>query len=158
VYADPARGDWIAVARRDELADWSNVERAALAGFHTTLETAVADVFAAIHIRVVFDLDELRERLAIWDAKLDDGVIECVKLQCLRERPALRGSHDRIRVTRIAADGALSITVLDETGNPRAQFEVAAEAVDRVATSAVWREQFPELFAPGFVSIDRYLR
>jgi len=159
VYADPPRGHWISVATRGELAGWAAVERTAVTAFQTSLETAVADAFAGARVRVVFDLDELRERLAIWDAGLDDGVIECVKLSCLRERPDIRGPGERIRVVRIAA-ATVTMHVLDGATPElvRGGFEIPRAVVDSVAGDADWRAQFPELFGAGFVSIDRYLR
>ncbi len=159
VYADPIRGDWISVARRDALARWREVEATALAAFRTSLETAVGDAVAMVHVRVVFDLDELRERLAIWDAQLDDGVIECVKLQCLREQPMLRGPTERIRFVRMV-DDALAMKIVD-AGVPdriRATFEVPRRVADTIAAEPEWRARLPALFEHGFVSIDRYLR
>jgi hypothetical protein len=156
VYVDPERGHWISVARRADLARWADVECATLAAFQSTLETATAEAFVATHIRVVFDLDELRERLAIWDAGFDDGVIECVKLTCLRERPSLRQSGDRIRVSRLHP--ALALRVLDSAGVTRSELEVSKEAVETAERDVALGVLFPELFAPGFVSIDRYLR
>lgn len=107
------------------------------------------------HVRVVFDLDELRERLMIWDAGVDDAVVECVKLRCLAEQPSLRSSSERIRVTGIR--DALELVVQTPGGQPKATFEVERGVVDDVAGDPTWAERFPELFGIGFVSIDRYL-
>lgn len=156
VYADPERGHWISVARRADLARWAEVERATLAAFHTTLETAAAEAFVATHVRVVFDLDELRERLEIWAAGFDDGVVECIKLRCLRERPSMRESGDRIRVSRIQP--SLALRLIDSAGGTHGEIEVSRTAVEQATTDTALGAEFPELFAPGFVSIDRYLR
>ena len=101
VYADPPRGHWISVALLDELARWGEIESAALVAFQTGLASTGANTPGAARVRIVFDLDELRERLVIWDAGLDDSVIECVKLLCLREQPDLRGPRERIRLMRV---------------------------------------------------------
>lgn len=156
VYADPERGHWVSVSRPRDLARWSDIERAALAAFRTTLETAAADAFVATHIRVVFGLDELRERLAIWAHGFDDGVIECVKLECLRDKPLLREGANRIRVVRFQP--SLTIAVVDESGAIRGELAVTPEVVERIAADGAWGSRFPELFASGFVSIDRYLQ
>lgn len=155
VYTDPGRGHWISVARRSDLDRWAAVEQSAMTAFRTGLETTAAVRFADARMRVVFDLDELRERLAIWEAGLDDAVVECVKLDCLRECPTMRGPRDRLRVVRIEP---FTMHVLDAQGAIRAELGVAAGAVDRVAADAEWRTRFPDLFTSGFVSIDRYLR
>jgi hypothetical protein len=157
VYVDPQRGHWVSVARREDLARWADVERATLAACQSTLQTATAEAFfVATHIRVVFDLDELRERLEIWDAGFDDGVIEFIKLECLREQPTVRESGDRIRVARLKP--ALVLRVIDRSGAARSELEVSQETVETAKSDAPLGVRFPELFAPGFVSIDRYLR
>ncbi|MEJ7598357.1 MAG: CpXC domain-containing protein [Kofleriaceae bacterium] len=159
VYADPHRGDWISVAPRDDLARWEAIEQSALAAFRTSLETAVASAVSMKHIRVVFDLDELRERLAIWDAGLDDGIVECAKLQCLREQPTLRGGYERIRFVDVV-DETMRMRVV-EAGRPdrvRTSFEVPRRIVDGIAADPEWRTRLPALFQHGFVSVDRYLR
>lgn len=158
VYADPDHNDWISVATPADLPRWRDVEREAVAAVRTSLATSVADAFAAARVRVVFDADELRERLAIWDAGLDDSVVECVKLRCLREQPSIRDSGERIRVASIA--DRLVMQVIDGAvpERVRAEFRVARTVVDEVAADPEWRARFPALFEPGFVSIDRYLR
>jgi CpXC protein len=152
VYADFARGHWIAVARESALANWGQIERAAVDAFRSCLDTIVARDLPAMHVRVVFDLDELRERLVIWDAGLDDAVVECAKLSCLAEDPALRGPEGRIRVTGVAGDGALAMR------SDRGTWTVPRTVIDAIAVDESWRLRFPALFEPGFVSIDRYLR
>ena len=156
VYADPERGHWIMVAHHGDLARWAEIEKAGLTAFRTSLETAVGRDFANVRVRIVFDLDELRERLIVWDADLDDAVVECVKLQCLTERPAMRGPAGRIRVVRVSPD-SLVMRVIDG-GNVRAEFEVSRDVAAQIAADPVWRSRFPELFQDGFVSLDRYLR
>lgn len=127
----------------------------ALATFDASLEPGV---LTRAHVRVVFDLDELRERLAIWDAGLDDSIIECVKLQCLGERPAMRGPRDRIRLMTASSD-TLTFHVIG-AGAPEivhAEFDVSRATVEAIAADPAWQAKFPALFEHGFVSIDRYL-
>jgi hypothetical protein len=158
VYADPVRGHWISVARHAELAEWREVERLALVAFRTGLQTAAAGALSQTRIRTVFDLDELRERLAIWNADLDDGIVECVKLACLREQPALRTPRERIRFVDCTAD-VLRLKVIEPGADrARAELEVPRAVAERIAAEPAWREQFPALFSQGFISIDRYLR
>jgi hypothetical protein len=40
----------------------------------------------------------------------------------------------------------------------RMTWTVERATADRIAADPAWRTTMPELFAPGFVSIDRYLR
>jgi hypothetical protein len=159
VYADPPRGHWVTVAPAHELASWAALEHSCLISLRTTLETSVATAFASAVVRLVFDVDELREKLAIWDAGLDDGVVECVKLSCLRERPGIRGPGARLRVTAIDAAGLeMAAIAAERPGDRAAAWRVPGAVVAEVAADPRWREQLPALFAPGFVSIDRYLR
>jgi hypothetical protein len=159
VYADPPRGHWVTVAPAHELASWAALEHSCLVSLRTTLETSVATSFASAMVRLVFDVDELREKLAIWDAGLDDGVVECVKLSCLRERPGIRGPGARLRVTAIDAAGLeMAAIAAERPGDRAAAWRVPRAVVADVAADLRWREQLPALFAPGFVSIDRYLR
>jgi len=151
VYADFQRGHWIAVARLADLRDWASIERTALAAFRTCLETAVAIELPPMAVRVVFELDELRERLAIWDAGLDDAHVEYAKLTCLAENPAIRGPEGRIRVVAIS-EGEL--VMQSDCG----RWTVDRAVVDRVALDPTWAARFPALSDHGFVSIDRYLR
>jgi CpXC protein len=157
VYADPGGGDWIFVAHHGELARWQEVEQSALAAFHASLDTAAE--IPMTHVRVVFDLDELRERLAIWDAGFDDAVVDCAKLSALGERPTLRGANERLRFAHATADALVMHVVRD--GHPdvtRATFSISRTVVGTIASDATWRARFPALFDHGFVSVDRYLR
>lgn len=161
-YTDFDRHQWVRVARPADLVAWPRVEADALAQFDRVMAggaALVAQLADRFRVRVVFDLDELRERLAIWDAGLDDGIVECVKLVCVRERPDLATHAHRIRV-RAIAEGALemaSVPAVDPKRD-RARWTVPASVVTATAADAArWRTEFPELFANGFVSIDRYL-
>jgi hypothetical protein len=55
-------------------------------------------------VRVVFGVAELREKIAAWDAGLDDRQLECAKLVVLRERPAVRGPDERMRWLELGGD------------------------------------------------------
>ncbi|HEV7556243.1 MAG TPA: CpXC domain-containing protein [Kofleriaceae bacterium] len=113
-YADFDRFHWVRVARPDELDAWAALEAASLAQFTRIVASGaplVAELAERFRVRIVFDLDELRERLILWDAGLDDAVIECVKLRCLREPPARAPKTDHAHwtvpaeiVTAVAAE------------------------------------------------------
>lgn len=157
VYTDVPRGQWVYVARSAELPRWQDIEQRAHQLIHTALASSpTAAALPQGQLRAVFDTDELRERLAIWDAGLDDAVIECVKLDCLREQPAVRRSGERIRVTAID-DRMISLTAGLRPGRPRCGWQVPRARVQEIAGDPRWRAELPELFASPFVSIDRYL-
>lgn len=162
-YTDFDRHHWVHVATPSQLDDWAEVERYAVETFDRYMRggpPAVQELARPFRVRVVFDLDELREKLVLWDADLDDGVIECVKLVCIRERPAIAAPGRRIRVRAVERDHLLMAAV--EREHPRvdvARWQVPRRVVDEVARArATYEAQMPALFAPGFVSLDRYLR
>lgn len=162
-YTDFERGHWVHVARPDQLGEWGAVEARALELFDLYMTNGPAilhDVARQFRVRVVFDLDELREKLQIWDAGLDDGIVECIKLACLREHASLRSADQRLRVRASEPTGDIILsTVACET--PRVQeaaWTVPKHIVDDIsARTASWRARLPELFGRGAVTIDRYL-
>jgi hypothetical protein len=159
-YTDFTRHHWVQVASPDQLPQWASLERDALAIFDRHVRhgpAIVAPLADRFRVRLVFELDELRERLLIWGAELDDAVVECVKLVCLRARPAIAGPTRRIRL-RAIEDGAFVLAAIERT-RPRvdlARWIVPPAAIEAIARDD-WRARVPELFGAGFVSLDRYL-
>ncbi len=157
VYTDVPRGEWIYVARHAELPQWPDIEKRAKQLLHNALASSpAAAALPHDHVRVVFGTDELRERLVIWSAALDDAVVECLKLSCLREQPDVRRPGERIRVTSID-ERAIAFTAGARPNAPRCGWEVPRQRVDEIAADPRWRTELPELFDATFVSIDRYL-
>lgn len=163
VFTDFRRGDWVRVATPHALARWATVETETEEQFHRVLHHGapiVAGLAAKFRVRVVFDIDELRERLVIADAGLDDAIVECVKLSCVAERPELAVPGRRIRVEAVAATSDLRMASVraDQPDRVAARWSVPAALVARVtADRAAWRAANPELFERAFVSLDRYL-
>lgn len=162
-YTDFARHHWVHVSTPGALSDWQSVERYALGTFDRYMlggPPAVAEVARAFRIRVVFDLDELREKLAIWDAGLDDALIECMKLICLREYASIAAMNRRLRVRAIEPDAFVMAAV--DLQHPRvdvARWTTPRAAFDDVVKNRVdWESRFPALFKRGFLSLDRYFR
>ena len=156
VYTDVPRGQWVYVAPRAAVA-WQAVEHQARQLIDTALASSPpASELPHGRLRVVLDTDELRERLAIWDADLDDAVVECVKLHCLRERPDVRRAGERIRVASID-DRVLALTSGLQPGAPRCGWQVPRAIVHEIGSDPRWRAELPDLFGAAFVSIDRYL-
>jgi hypothetical protein len=155
VYTDFPRGQWVHVAVPDDLARWPELEhdllgqadRALHAGSPLALE--VAD---RMRVRLVFGSAELRERLIIWEAGLNDSIVECVKLVNRRDAPAIRRSGTRIHVQAVTPGGDL------EMATSAARWTTPAAVVATISREVEeWHVRYPELFRDGFVSIDRYL-
>ncbi len=161
VYTDFARHHWVHLAVPEDRARWPEIERGARALFDRALRrtapllAARADAFT---FRIGFDLGELREKLILWDAGLDDRLVECAKLACARERPALLGRGRRLRVDAVGATGELEVAVLDADLRTAGGIRIPRDTVDQIAAArADWEGRLPELFAGGFVSVDRLL-
>lgn len=163
LYTDLPRGQWLFVESPGELARWAEKEREALTTFDRVAASATAsgagDMVARCRVRVVFGVDELRERVAADTAGLDDGELECVKLAAVRRQAELRGAGERLRFDRfredelelVSASAAAPAQVRGRWRIPRAEVKAVRDGI------AEWRERFPELFGRGFVSIDRWL-
>ncbi len=164
VYTDLPRRQWVHVALASERPRWPEHEREATALAGRALRAGapmIAAIADEVRVRVVFGYDELRERLRVWDAGLDDAIVECVKLRCLRERPALRGAGEWVRVAGVLGDGALRLQAGrdgDDGAAAARAWTVPVEVVRAVeAGRKAWRAAFPALFGDGYVSIERYL-
>jgi hypothetical protein len=162
-YTDFARYQWVHVSTPDQLNDWAATETYALGTFDRYMvggPPAVAALASAFRVRVVFDLDELREKLAIWDAEIDDADVECAKLVCLRERPSIAAKDRRIRLRSIS-DAELAFAAVD-LQHPRvdiARWTVERDVLREIeGDRSTWEARMPALFDRGFVSLDRYLR
>jgi hypothetical protein len=163
VFTDFKRGDWVRIATPMSLARWSAVEQETVAQFDRVMTfgaPVVAELAGRFRIRVVFDVDELRERFLIWDAGLDDAVVECAKLSCVHERPDLARRGHRLRVRTVEASGDLVVACVpaERPSADVARWTVPAHVVTQVRTErAAWQARNPELFDRAFVSLDRYL-
>ena len=151
IYTDTDRKHWVQVAPANERMRWPEYETAtdqlfdrAMTGSPLTHE--LRDGFT---VRVVFGLEELREKLVVWQANLDDAVVECLKVTVLRDRPALARAH---LVVDSVPDGALDIVADD-----RERLTVPRELVTSFHRDERLPERFPELFGGRYVSTFRLL-
>src|SRR5688500_5093505 len=159
LFTDMSRAQWVHVDVPGALARWRAVEAAALAGFDTWSRTSplFAERAATLQVRIVFGVEELREKLLAWDAYGDDARIECAKLAMLRQRPDARRPGERLRVDAImGGDLHVRAVAADEPSRARAAWTTPRNFVDGLDLPA-WRAELPELFGRGFVSIDRWL-
>src|SRR4051812_45825605 len=74
LYTDLTRGQWLLVAPPHGWRTWPAAEAEALATFDRAAAStaAIAELVATCRVRVVFGVDELREKLAIWHGGDDD--------------------------------------------------------------------------------------
>lgn len=158
IYNDMDRRHWLHVALADERPRWPELERVTSEIFERAFvgSPLVSELRDGFKVRLVFGIEELREKLEVWRAGFDDGVVECAKLQLFTRDPTLALAH-RLLVDRVGDAGA-EILVLDTndmptrtTLVPRELLEAAHDDYERL------RRYLPELFGGGFVSWHRML-
>jgi hypothetical protein len=108
VYTDLARGQYVAVESAAGLS-WQAAELRHQAVFEECFVNAPSiarELGRTIQKRVVFGFRALREKLLLWDAALDDYVVEAVKGDLAREL-GLAPSEPLFRLARVLPGGHL---------------------------------------------------
>jgi hypothetical protein len=151
VYTDFDRKHWIQVALAIERPRWPELEVAAEALFERAFTGApvAGELRDGFRRRLVFGLEELREKLVIWRASLDDAVVECLKAQVLARRPDL--ATGTMTVDDVASSGTVRLLANAEP------LELDAALVAEMHADARLPDRFPELFRGVYVSLDRLL-
>ncbi|MEO8701709.1 MAG: CpXC domain-containing protein [Kofleriaceae bacterium] len=152
VYTDMERKHWLQVALANERPRWPELEVATGEIFDRAFvgSPLVEDLYQGFKVRLVFGLEELREKLVIWAGGLDDAVVECVKAQLIVSEPRLA------RATSIVVDAVSPEQALVLTIDGTERVDISAELVDEMHDPRL-RTRFPELFGGRFVSIHRLL-
>jgi len=150
VYTDTERKHWIHVALADHRPRWPELEDQTSDVFDRafTGSPLAREVAERMKVRLVFGLDELREKLVLWGANLDDRAIECLKLDLIRQDTAL--AHAALIVDAVAPDHALTVLVDRER-----TITVDGAVVDAFDTDRRLPSRFPELFGGRYVSVHR---
>lgn len=152
VYTDMDRKHWLQVARDIERPRWPELEQLTDDVFARafTGSPLAQELRTGFKRRLVFGLEELREKLVIWRASLDDAVVECLKLHAISREPELSRAESIVvdevhdRALRLVVDGARVI-------------DIAPDVVEQYHDDPRLPDRFPELFGGRFVSIHRLL-
>jgi len=122
IYTDFTRQHWIGVFPRSWESAWALHETSAPEAFQQTMAgpytPAIARKMAeGFSVRTVFGLSALREKLVMFDAGIDDALLETLKMELMRNnkeiafhpnyRPLLSSTNDQtieMNVFSIAAD------------------------------------------------------
>jgi hypothetical protein len=152
VYTDTERKHWVHVALADHRPRWPELEDQTTEVYNRafTGSPLAREVAERMKVRLVFGLDELREKLVLWAANLDDRAIECLKVELIRNDPAL--ARASLIVDSVAPDHALTIVVDRER-----TLTVDGTLVDQFDTDQRLPARFPELFGGRYVSVHRLL-
>jgi hypothetical protein len=155
IYTDFERGHWIEVRPDDEIAQWAELAPAAVAIFERAVVHGAPILRRRVETfttRLVFGYAELREKVLLFEAGIDDRAVECLKLLAIRTDPSRFGFRDRLLVHGI--EGA-ELEIARHRGNEVVEgFTLRATAEDlaaaRTATGAI-----DPPFTDPFVSINR---
>ncbi|MBA3460076.1 MAG: hypothetical protein H0T46_08960 [Deltaproteobacteria bacterium] len=159
-YTDIERRQLVLVGLPPEVRTWQELETT----LNTTIDRAlehgsplVAPFVREVKRRVVFGVEELREKLVVWDAGLDDGLVECIKVRAYASDPTLAAPGSRLHVDAVSEGDVLRCKWFP---SPDAAPDKVLELPDHWVADAVrdresLEARFPELFRGGFVSVDR---
>lgn len=139
-YIDFDRKQYIGVFPTADEADWWEHEQEPADAFERNLgqfAPAVArPIGADMHVRTVFGIDALREKILVLDAGLDDAVLEALKLRllvarddlssALDDRPRLIAATDETLEFIVLAPSAESDRDLYQLSVPRADYDLVA--------------------------------
>ena len=162
-YSDFERGQLLLVAPPDRLEAWRSLEAQLRRSVHRAFELGSphAQRFGdGLRARMVFGLEELREKLVVWSRGFDDALIECIKLRAWRSDPMLAAPHSCLVVDRVTDDDALVCWWFARPADlaPARAIELpGAWAHDAERDRGSLAARFPELFTGGFVSVNRLL-
>jgi hypothetical protein len=150
IYTDIERKHWIQVALEIERPRWPELESAVEAIYERafTGSPLARELSERMRVRLVFSLEELREKLVIWDANLDDAAMECLKLDLIAREPAL--AHARVTVDSVAADHGIVLRV-----DGSRSISVDGTRVEQFDADRRLEKRFPELFGGRYVAFIR---
>jgi len=150
VYTDMDRKHWVQVALENERPRWPELEVAVDKIYERafTGSPLARELSERMTIRLVFGLEELREKLVIWNANLSDAAMECVKVDLIRRDPQL--AHSRLLVDSVTNDHTLAVRV-----DGSKTLLVAGATVNAFDEDRRLETRFPELFGGRYVNVDR---
>jgi hypothetical protein len=156
-YVDVERGHWIQIEPLRRRTEWAVVETEVMQALAKGLDHTspiISGLAESARRRVVFGTEELREKLIVWDAGIDDGLLECLKLRAWIDEPALMRTP--LVADRVTDEGGIEILRIDEESTRK--FAVPGSWVDRALDEQPSLEKrFPELFRGGFVNLLRLM-
>jgi hypothetical protein len=128
-YLDFGRRQLLMIFPPDDEPRWAELEPMPAALYQRALTDEVLpplvrQIGAGFRVRAVFGMAALREKVVLWDAGLDDAVVEAWKLGWMRRDPLARMRVERRPRADHVEDGRL-ILVLPEANAPLLSAELA---------------------------------
>lgn len=163
-FLDPWRGLFVTVLAPSKVKQWASLESEVPSRLTRALERHSLAKDSPYVMRLVFGLQDLRKKLALWEAGLDDSLIEVVRLQALQSQgggQARNASGDRAIPELTCVDlqrSRLSLSMgLGGDGQPKALHLPLQQYEILVQRRAGLEQQLPALFKAPFVDVRRYL-
>ena len=164
LYTDFGRRHFLQVFRRAEASRWQRCEATAFRTFaegFVGAPPAIQEVARTCAVRAVFGLAELAEKLRVWEAGLDDALVELLKLELVTQGPdEITPDHEVLMQT--ANDERIEL--LARPRDAGEDTEVTVFGVERSRYAALEAErprledQWPGLFNAPYVSFRRLAR
>lgn len=158
LYVEVAARRWIGCHARADEPRWRELESEPLdtwrRAFIDHAPATVRKLAGGFVIRAVFGLPALREKLACFDAGLDDRLLEALKLDLMRTPGADLTLHPAARPVLVEADETRLCFALGDGRTldvPRARYD--ALAADRGA----WADAIRKLSAGPYVDVGRLM-
>ena len=157
-YTDLERKQLLLVGTHSRRGEWAAWESHLADLVHRVRDLGsplVHWIVEGLRSRVVFGLDELREKLVLWQHGIDDALIECIKIRAWASDPTLATPGSRMFVDDVRDDDTLVCVWLPPAGAARTLELPAHWLRDAERERETLARRFPELFGGGFVSIAR---
>lgn len=164
LYTDFGRRHFLQVFRRAQAPGWQRCEATAFRTFaegFVGAPPAIQQVARTCAVRAVFGLAELAEKLRVWEAGLDDALVELLKLELVTQGTGeVTPDHEVLMQT--ADESRIELMVRPRDAGEDA--EVTVFSVDRARYAALeaerarLEEQWPGLFNAPYVSFRRLAR
>lgn len=165
LYTDMTHGHFVLVFPNEQVGEWPELEQVAARAFFDVVESGpplVQAMAATFRVRQVFGLRDLGDKLRLWEAGLDDALVEVMKLELVTRTPELGRRADlRLSVAAVLdSDDQLAIAAWSHDGASPEQLWSASLARYRELEQrrAELAESFPGLFFKPFVSYRRLAR
>src|SRR5688572_30481756 len=118
LYTDIKRQQYVHVFPQADLLDWPRLEEVAWEVFYGGFKgpAGIQAMAAEYRTRAVFGPNALADKLRIWDAGLDDALVELLKLELFTTLPQLRGRPDLSFVVIAVTDELIEVEVTSRGG------------------------------------------
>jgi hypothetical protein len=163
LYSDLRREQFVHVFPKDHESDWPRWEEIAGETFWNGFvpgPPAMREMAARFQVRAVFGLEALGDKLRVWDAGLDDALVELGKLELVTTHPTLSQLGDVAldvvavgeSLIEVEASSLLGAWPPERFGIQRSRYTELADARTDLAS------KFPGLFLRPYVGFRRLAR